>query len=48
MQSEPKTVPDKVVKDDEKYKLKILNVCLYVPVAQISLPVFNEINGSRI
>lgn len=30
--------------DNESYKVKILNLCLHVPVAQMSLPVFNEIN----
>ena len=30
--------------DAEKYKLKILNIALYVPVAQLSAPVFQEIN----
>jgi hypothetical protein len=29
---------------NEKYKIKILNIALYVPVAQLSATVFNEIN----
>lgn len=33
------------VDDLEKYKLKILNIALYVPVAQLSAPVFHEINS---
>ena len=31
--------------DTEKYKLKFLNICLYVPVAQLSQTVFNEISS---
>jgi hypothetical protein len=31
--------------DIEKYKLKFLNICLYVPVAQLSQTVFNEISS---
>jgi hypothetical protein len=31
--------------DTEKYKLKILNISLYVPVAQLSAPVFQELNA---
>ena len=31
--------------DPEKYKLKILNIALYVPVAQLSNSVFSEINA---
>jgi hypothetical protein len=31
--------------DTTNYKLKILNICLYVPVAQLSQPVFNEIES---
>ena len=30
--------------DTEKYCLKILNIALYVPVAQLSVSVFQEIN----
>jgi hypothetical protein len=30
--------------DEEQYKVKILNLCLHVPVAQMSQTVFNEIN----
>jgi hypothetical protein len=30
--------------DAEKYKLKILNIALFVPVAQLAAPVFQEIN----
>ena len=30
--------------DNEKYKLKLLNIALFVPVAQLSSQVFNEIN----
>jgi hypothetical protein len=33
------------VGDNEKYKVKILNLCLHVPVAQMSQIVFNEINS---
>ena len=29
--------------DPEKYKVKILNICLLVPVAQLSQPVYNQI-----
>jgi uncharacterized membrane-anchored protein len=31
--------------DDENYKVKILNLCLHVPVAQMSQPVFDEIKS---
>lgn len=31
--------------DNEKYQMKILNICLYVPVAELSQNVFNEINS---
>jgi hypothetical protein len=31
--------------DKEKYKIKILNIALYVPVAQLSAAVFNEISA---
>ena len=31
--------------DDEKYRLKLLNIALFVPVAQLSAPVFQEINS---
>jgi hypothetical protein len=31
--------------DEEKYKLKLLNIALFVPVAQLSAPVFQEINA---
>ena len=31
--------------DEEKYKLKILNISMYVPVAQLSNSVFSEINA---
>ena len=31
--------------DLEKYKLKVLNIALYVPVAQLSNSVFSEINA---
>ena len=31
--------------DDEKYRLKILNIALFVPVAQLSSQVFSEINS---
>ncbi len=31
--------------DGEQYKVKILNICLHVPVAQMSQPVFDEINS---
>ena len=31
--------------DTEKYKLKILNISLYVPVAQLAAPVFHELNS---
>jgi hypothetical protein len=31
--------------DEENYKLKILNIALFVPVAQLSAPVFQEINS---
>lgn len=31
--------------DNEKYKLKILNITLYVPVAQLSSSVFSEMNS---
>ena len=31
--------------DEEKYKLKLLNIALLVPVAQLSAPVFQEINA---
>ena len=30
--------------DPEKYKVKLLNVCLYVPVAQLSQTVYNQIS----
>jgi hypothetical protein len=30
--------------DDEKYRMKILNIALFVPVAQLSAQVFQEIN----
>ena len=30
--------------DTEKYKLKITNICLYIPIAQLSAAVFNELN----
>ena len=30
--------------DTTKYKVKILNIALYVPVAQLSASVFNEIS----
>jgi hypothetical protein len=30
--------------DTEQYKVKILNLSLHVPVAQMSQPVFDEIN----
>ncbi len=30
--------------DTEKYQLKILNIALFVPVAQLAAPVFQEIN----
>jgi hypothetical protein len=31
--------------DTEKFKFKITNMCLFVPVAQLSMPVFQEINS---
>jgi len=31
--------------DLEEYKVKILNLCLHVPVAQMGQPVFDEINS---
>jgi hypothetical protein len=31
--------------DTENYKVKILNLSLHVPVAQMSQPVFDEINA---
>ena len=31
--------------DDEKYKFQITNMCLFVPVAQLSMPVYQEINS---
>jgi hypothetical protein len=31
--------------DDEQYKVKILNLCLHVPVAQMSQQVFDEISS---
>lgn len=31
--------------DTEKYKVKIENICLYIPVAQLSAPVFSELNA---
>jgi hypothetical protein len=31
--------------DTTDYQLKILNICLYVPVAQLSATVFNEIES---
>lgn len=31
--------------DKEQYKVKITHICLYVPIAQISLEVYNEINS---
>jgi len=31
--------------DPEKYKIKILNIALYIPVAQLSASVFNEISS---
>jgi hypothetical protein len=31
--------------DNEKYVLKIENIALYVPVAQLAAPVFQEINS---
>jgi hypothetical protein len=31
--------------DSEKYKLKLLNISLYVLVAQLSAPVFHELNS---
>lgn len=30
--------------DNEKYRLKILNMCLYIPVGQLSQPVFQKIS----
>lgn len=30
--------------DPENYKLKITNICLYIPIAQLSSVVFNELN----
>ena len=30
--------------DTEEYKFKILDCVLYVPIAQLSLPVFNQLN----
>ena len=30
--------------DIENYKLKITNICLYIPIAQLSAAVFNELN----
>ena len=30
--------------DPEKYKVKILNICLHVPVAQLSQTVYNQIS----
>lgn len=30
--------------DAEKYKVKILNIALFIPVAQLSASVFNEIS----
>lgn len=30
--------------DTEKYKVKILNICLFVPVAQLSQTVYNQIS----
>ena len=30
--------------DTENYKLKITNICLYIPIAQLSAAVFNELN----
>ena len=30
--------------DNEEYQMKILNICLYVPVAELSQTVFQEIN----
>ena len=32
------------VTDPEKYKVKILNICLFVPVAQLSQTVYNQIS----
>jgi hypothetical protein len=43
--SDDKFVILKKSNDTENYKLKILNICLYVPVAQLSQPVFNEIEA---
>ncbi len=31
--------------DSEKYKFKITAMCLFIPVAQLSMPVFQEINS---
>jgi hypothetical protein len=31
------------VSDTTKYKLKLLNICLYIPVAQMSRVVFDEL-----
>jgi hypothetical protein len=31
--------------DNEKYQLKILNIALFVPVAQLAAPVFQELNS---
>jgi hypothetical protein len=31
--------------DTEKYQFQIKNICLYVPVAQLSMPVYQEINS---
>jgi len=30
--------------DLEKYRMKILNISMYVPVAQLSLPLYNQIS----
>ena len=30
--------------DEEKYKVKLLHIALFIPVAQLSSSVFNEIN----
>lgn len=34
----------KEASDTEKYQIKILNIALYVPVAQLSASVFNELS----
>ncbi len=31
--------------DTEEYKFKITNICLFVPVAQLSMPIYQEINS---